>query len=618
MKNVRFLLVLLFLISSCTKSVDESTLIEKDGLMYTSDSEKPYTGEVFDLYDTGENFFTGVFEEGKLVGDYVYYRKDGQIQNPQNYKDIVEKEGLTYSPDSDEPFSGEVIGYYSNGEVEFSGIYMFGSQVQKYSIFDINGHVKQPVNINTLVKVGDIYRTKDTNKPYSGYCFSLYPNSQTMMSWNLIDGTFHGEVIGYYHTGEIEFSGNFMFGSLVQDYSFYEIDGTFKKPVNTGSGYDIGDDQLFRRWRTYRPVSGPYYRTFSNYHPKDNDSYFDKVMEKGLYVMGKLDGEINFYYYYLREDSTGNKKETINYSYGVVDGPSKSWYENGQLQTSKNYVTGTPEGKFYRWYETGEKMMEGEYTNKGTVRSVTHLYKSGQKKSESYEIESRWGERSDIQSYGNGHRRPEQYKWYKNGISTRWYENGQKMREGEYKDNEKVGEWKEWNEDGQKHQEGTFKHGEQDGLWTMWYENGQKSGEGTFKDGKKTGLWTEWSETGQKSGEGKYHYGVRDSIWNDWVGEKRDKTQTDYRGDEEGRVTGFFVSGEKFMEGFKYWGEQDGQYTFWYKNGNKLSDGYRKGNNRVGHYTRWYENGQKMREGEYRINEKVGEWKEWNEDGTPK
>ncbi len=53
MKRYTIGLITLLLIVGCSKFVEDSTLINKDGLMYFPDSDSPYSGEVFTNYDTG-------------------------------------------------------------------------------------------------------------------------------------------------------------------------------------------------------------------------------------------------------------------------------------------------------------------------------------------------------------------------------------------------------------------------------------------------------------------------------------------------------------------------------------------------------------------------------------
>ena len=52
MKKTLLIILPLLLIVGCSKQVDETTLIEKDGLMHLPNSDKPYTGEVLGNYMT--------------------------------------------------------------------------------------------------------------------------------------------------------------------------------------------------------------------------------------------------------------------------------------------------------------------------------------------------------------------------------------------------------------------------------------------------------------------------------------------------------------------------------------------------------------------------------------
>jgi hypothetical protein len=53
-KTLLTILPLLLIVGCSQKPVDETTLIEKEGVMYLPNSDTPYTGEVFTNYDTGE------------------------------------------------------------------------------------------------------------------------------------------------------------------------------------------------------------------------------------------------------------------------------------------------------------------------------------------------------------------------------------------------------------------------------------------------------------------------------------------------------------------------------------------------------------------------------------
>ena len=79
MKRLLLIVLPLLLIVGCSKPIEDSTLINKDGLMYSPDSDKPYTGEVFINYSTGEKLYQGTYENGLLV-QYSYLNKDGSVK----------------------------------------------------------------------------------------------------------------------------------------------------------------------------------------------------------------------------------------------------------------------------------------------------------------------------------------------------------------------------------------------------------------------------------------------------------------------------------------------------------------------------------------------------------
>ncbi|SVB98682.1 uncharacterized protein METZ01_LOCUS251536, partial [marine metagenome] len=90
---IYFLLLLIFGCSQSTdktKTVVETALTNKDGLLYLSNSDKPYTGKVVGYYESGEKLFDGFYNTGVLVGYYTYYQKDGSVKKPINKEAIAE------------------------------------------------------------------------------------------------------------------------------------------------------------------------------------------------------------------------------------------------------------------------------------------------------------------------------------------------------------------------------------------------------------------------------------------------------------------------------------------------------------------------------------------------
>ena len=121
MKRLLLIVLPLLLIVGCSqKPVDETTLIEKDGVMYLPNSEKPYTGEVFTNYPIGEKLYQGTYEYGLLV-QYSYLNKDGSVKEPVNIETLIDRGGNLYDINGQKPYTGDIFGLYSNGNKKLSG-----------------------------------------------------------------------------------------------------------------------------------------------------------------------------------------------------------------------------------------------------------------------------------------------------------------------------------------------------------------------------------------------------------------------------------------------------------------------------------------------------------------
>ena len=113
----RYLLIALFLISGCSKkeleSVNETSLIEKNGVYYTKDKQ-PYSGQVSSLYDNGSIKSEWTLKNGRLDGLYNLWYKSGKKWFQKNYKD-GELDGLSIFWDREEFLDTEKT--YKDGEL---------------------------------------------------------------------------------------------------------------------------------------------------------------------------------------------------------------------------------------------------------------------------------------------------------------------------------------------------------------------------------------------------------------------------------------------------------------------------------------------------------------------
>ena len=113
----RYLLIALFLISGCSKkeleSVNETSLIEKNGVYYTKDKQL-YSGQVSSLYENGSIKSEWTLKNGRLDGLYNLWYKSGKKWFQKNYKD-GELDGLSIFWDREEFLDTEKT--YKNGEL---------------------------------------------------------------------------------------------------------------------------------------------------------------------------------------------------------------------------------------------------------------------------------------------------------------------------------------------------------------------------------------------------------------------------------------------------------------------------------------------------------------------
>jgi len=90
MKRLLLIVLPLLLIVGCSKEPInyETTLIDRDGVYYTKDTNKPYSGQVFSLYDDGKKKEEGTCKDGRLYGKWTFYSVDGEIIREFDYSKI--------------------------------------------------------------------------------------------------------------------------------------------------------------------------------------------------------------------------------------------------------------------------------------------------------------------------------------------------------------------------------------------------------------------------------------------------------------------------------------------------------------------------------------------------
>jgi antitoxin component YwqK of YwqJK toxin-antitoxin module len=90
--------------------LDGDMLVERDGLWYEIDSEEPFTGKTAEYWPGGEKMMEGELVDGRVDGKVTEWYEEGEKKSETEYRGGE--------------LHGKAVGWYENGqkqaEVEFS------------------------------------------------------------------------------------------------------------------------------------------------------------------------------------------------------------------------------------------------------------------------------------------------------------------------------------------------------------------------------------------------------------------------------------------------------------------------------------------------------------------
>ena len=207
-----FLLIILplLLIVGCSKPINESSLVDRGGVKYQQDSQKPYSGEVFRLYDTGEKVYQGTYENGLLVS-YSYLNKDGSIKEPIYFENLDERDGGLYTKDTNEPYFGLVFSLHDNGNKEWEGTLKDGKPHGLFTTWYENGQKEVEVTLKGGEK--------------NGLSTIWYENGQKREEGNYKEDEKDGLWTEWYENGQKEFEETYKDGEIISQ-KFWNKDGS--------------------------------------------------------------------------------------------------------------------------------------------------------------------------------------------------------------------------------------------------------------------------------------------------------------------------------------------------------------------------------------------------------
>ncbi len=161
-----------------------------------------------------------------------------------------------------------------------------------------------------------------------------------------------------------------------------------------------------------------------------------------------------------------------------------------------------------------------------------------------------------------------QGKWQKN------YPNGKPVYEGHFKDGEPAGEWTRYYEGGQVKAKIQYDQNSDTASVVMFSQNGEKMAQGSYVDEKRVGKWQFFSGD-QVVSEETFTDGVKDGISRTYypTGELLEESEWQ-KGQQTGSYRVFFPNGKPYMQCKYSNGKRNGLCLSYYQNGRVEMEAY--------------------------------------------
>ena len=305
------------------------------------------------------------------------------IESAVDWAKLQSRNGVTYLPNANKPFTGYAKQTYQNDQVEVLARFADGylvrlKQWQENGIPKLEvGYMAGKVGVDEIVDRGfeDLILWK-----YEGLATVWYENGQKKAEFNWKDGRKNGLSKGWYEDGQKERESYWKNG---------EMDGPFL------SWHENGNKRVESNWKD-----------------------------------GRKNGLSTVWY------ESGQKKTESNWKDGQKNGHFSGWFENGQKNWESYWKEGVKNGLWSGWYENGIKERES-YWKDGVKEGLWNgWYKNGRKARESY-----WKNGKFISSVSwkpNGEKCPFTDVKDGNGVVVRYCEEGGELSRLTYKDGEPV------------------------------------------------------------------------------------------------------------------------------------------------------------------------------------
>jgi antitoxin component YwqK of YwqJK toxin-antitoxin module len=192
--------------------MDINNLIDRGGLLYAPNNDKPYSGSVFDFHENGQKKFNGRYRNGIKNGKWKWWNEDGVIDSTGSYKN-----GLMH---------GQWKFYFSNGNLEGKGQYRDGNGTERGDT-GISRHGRH--GKWTFWYESGVLKTEQNwkNGKFEKLGTTWFENGKKSYEATYKDDVQIGKYTDWYDNGQKMYEGTFKNGDLISE-KCWDEDGNEK------------------------------------------------------------------------------------------------------------------------------------------------------------------------------------------------------------------------------------------------------------------------------------------------------------------------------------------------------------------------------------------------------
>ena len=195
--------------------MDINNLIDRGGLLYAPNKEKPFSGSVFDLYDNGQKKLNGRYRNGIKNGKWKWWSEDGKMDSSGTYKIGIKDGKWIHFTDIG---NGKYEVKYTKGNIDL--VTFTDNLGQTYSGIPVNEELKadgqylyQEHEYN-FSKYPEAFATIK-NGELDGLVTRWHENGQKKWEATLKDGKPDGLLTRWYENGQKEFEETYKDGAII-------------------------------------------------------------------------------------------------------------------------------------------------------------------------------------------------------------------------------------------------------------------------------------------------------------------------------------------------------------------------------------------------------------------